>query len=340
MWREMKPESVGDECGERVARVPIAVPAILISCGLLFLMGNLNLLPVGAWELVIRLWPIALVIIGVEVIVRHLPFWPNWASVLLVIAAIGLIVGAALNWPSMYGYSYGGYSFGAQGPRVGDAGSDRTAVVEDLDEPIGRAKEAEIDLSIRVGDLRVGALDPGSGSLVRGSVGYSSNQPAPRKEVATGDEHGVFRMSSRGSTGVVLFPLVSSSGGESWDLKLNRDMPMTMLVKLDAARARLDLSALRVTDLDADVDAGSLEVTLPAVGKSRVHVKSDAAAVTLLVPDGAAARIHVISDVSGVSVDEKRFPRRGDYYESGDYAGAIGQIEIEIDADVSGITVR
>jgi hypothetical protein len=56
------------------------------------------------------------------------------------------------------------------------------------------------------------------------------------------------------------------------------------------------------------------------------------------VPVGVAASISVDSGLSSIRIDEARFPRRGDKYESRDFSSATNKLYLEI--DVGAATVR
>ena len=79
--------------GQRWRPGQITLPAILIICGILFLLSNYNLIPGGWWESAWRLWPLVLIFIGIDLILRHVGGWVATAlMVLLVIVAIVAVV--------------------------------------------------------------------------------------------------------------------------------------------------------------------------------------------------------------------------------------------------------
>jgi hypothetical protein len=46
------------------------------------------------------------------------------------------------------------------------------------------------------------------------------------------------------------------------------------------------------------------------------------------------------TDLSILTVDENRFPRKGDYYMSKDFASAENQIELELSCDLSRVQMK
>jgi len=62
--------------------------------------------------------------------------------------------------------------------------------------------------------------------------------------------------------------------------------------------------------------------------------------VEITIPEGVAARVKVQADLTPVKVNERRFPRKGDFYVSSDFDTAENRVELEIDADLSTIEVK
>jgi hypothetical protein len=127
----------------------------------------------------------------------------------------------------------------------------------------------------------------------------------------------------------------------TWDVRVNKDIPLTLDLETGAGESHIDLSALRVEDVRLKTGASSTEMTLPArAGRSRVKVQSGAASVVLHIPDGVAAHIEVESGLAGISIDPNRFPRSGSVYESTDYAQAQNKLDIRIETGVGAVEIR
>jgi hypothetical protein len=130
-------------------------------------------------------------------------------------------------------------------------------------------------------------------------------------------------------------------GGLNWTLGLNPTIPLELTLETGASESALDLSALRVTDLAIKTGASSTEVTLPAqAGQMRAKIESGAASVRVSVPSGVAARIRGHMGVGELDVDQGRFPRRSDGYESDDFETAANRVELEIQGGVGQVSVR
>jgi hypothetical protein len=127
-----------------------------------------------------------------------------------------------------------------------------------------------------------------------------------------------------------------------WDVSLNRDIPLSLKIDSGASATVLDLTDLKVVDVDIDTGASSTDISLPAsAGNTRVDIDSGAASVKVKVPAGVAARIRIKSGMSGIHVDTNRFTHiDGGVYQSNDYATAANRADISIDSGVGSIDIN
>ncbi len=132
--------------------------------------------------------------------------------------------------------------------------------------------------------------------------------------------------------------------GESldWEIRLNGEIPLNLKIDSGASSSFLDLTDLKVVDLDIDTGASSTEISLPArAGYTRVDIDSGASSIIIHIPTGVAASIQVKSGIASVIVDSTRFPRLdGGLYRSADYATAANRAEITIDTGVGSVEIK
>lgn len=293
----------------------IVFPVILILVGIGFLLSNLGLLPPNWWRQAWQLWPLILVLIGIDLIFGG----RGWGWLGLMLSLVIVVGVAAAFW---YGVGPGYFR-----PWAGGASS------QVLDEELGNLEQAEVVLEFGAGSLRVGALPLASDSLMWGKLSHEGGGEVTQR----------FRRSdSRGS-----FWLRSHGDGSwlprraEWQLRLSPRIPLDLTVKVGAADVELDLSELRVRQLHVEAGASSARVRLPATaGRTEAYVKAGAASLELEVPPGVAARIRTNLGLASLSLDERRFPRSGSEYVSPDYDTAANRLNLTIDGGVSSITVR
>lgn len=127
----------------------------------------------------------------------------------------------------------------------------------------------------------------------------------------------------------------------AWTLGLTREIPLDLKVDAGASRTRLDLRETRVRRLELKTGASETTVMLPrAAGLTDVKSEAGAASVTFIVPAGVAARVHGTVALGRITVDENRFPRFGNDYQSSDYGSATNRVDLEINGGVGSIRVR
>ena len=202
---------------------------------------------------------------------------------------------------------------------------------QNLSVPLENARSARIKLDHGAGRLNIQA-GAASTELLNGTFGAEV-------ETSTRFEGDQLRLKLRNSPHMwAWYP------GESldWDIRLNKDVPLSLKIDSGASSSVLDLTDLKVIDLDIDTGASSTEVSLPAnAGNTRVDIDSGAASLNLRIPAGVAASIRVKSGIASVNVDTNRFPRQdGGLYQSADYASAANRAEITIDTGVGSVEIK
>lgn len=131
--------------------------------------------------------------------------------------------------------------------------------------------------------------------------------------------------------------------GESldWDLRLNRDIPLSIKVDSGASSSVLDLGDLKVTDLDIDTGASSTEVNLPAAaGSTHVEIDTGASSLKVMVPSGVAASIRVKTGISTVNIAPRFTKLDGGLYQSADYTTAANRVDMTINSGVGSIEIN
>ena len=257
-------------------------------------------------------WGIVIVLAGVLLLLQPLypafNFWAIFWPLLLILAGIWFLLG-----PSLF---------------------RRDFRSETISIPLEGAVEADIRFRHGAGSLTIGALSDGSELLSGTCVGGVDMKVHRHAD----------RVKARLSTSPDVwfgFPGTMGGHGLAWDIKLNRSVPMEIDIESGASEATIDLTDLKVSELQVQTGASSTDITLPAAaGFTRVVVKSGAAAVNLHIPQDVAARIYIQSGLAGVSVDTNRFPQASGVYETPGYATAANRAEIRVETGVGSIDIR
>jgi hypothetical protein len=305
----------------RRRRGGVVGPLILIFLGGVFLLQNTGYLPPNFWVNLWRLWPVILVLVGIELLLANRIPW----LVLAGLAAVVLVLGAAVTNSGF-----------ATAPAAGNVSrTDR--------KDLGSARLAAVTVRFDAGQLNIGPLEqPTPQQLAVMTYEGPANLLPQVNYSVTGDLGRLEYLSNeRGGPGFIPF-VDGRSSAPRIDLNLNPNVPITTLsLKSGATDARLDLSALRLSDLDVSVGAASTWVRLPqAAGMTNVRIAGGASTITLEVPQGVAAQIRHRGGLSTVSIDQSRFPSAGEgVYRSPDYNTAQNKVDVNLETGVTTIQV-
>lgn len=196
-----------------------------------------------------------------------------------------------------------------------------------LDLPLEGAPSADVKVSFGGGELTVGAGRPGM--LLTGTF---EGFPAKYRIRGPGSIHVEPEAGDGWPWGTNVVP--------SWRIGLPTDVPVELQVDSGANRTVLDLGEVALRGLRINTGASETLVRLPrAAGETRVRADSGAASITLEVPPGVAARVRGRMALGSTQVDEARFPRSGNGWESPDFASAANRVEIEIQGGVGAVRV-
>ena len=279
---------------------------ILVALGVVFLLQNLGVLGWGVWGTLWRFWPVVLLLIGLNIILRGQSPWLVFG--ITVVVLIGVIAAAVLVERSR-----------------------PAAVAASFSQPLRGITGASAEISFGAGELRIGSLPAGSASLVEG-MSYPEVEQDFRRRNGTG----MLNLSVSGR-GFWTF----GERGLQMEAFFSPDVPLELVVKTGASDAQVDLSNLQVRRLQVDVGASRLSLLLPAkAGTTEAEVKAGAASVSIAIPQGVAARITAETAVGSFRVDTSRFPRAGDRYESPDFATATNRVDLRVESGVASIDIR
>lgn len=314
-------------------RGPLIAGTWLIGVGVVFLVRQSMGL---SWD---EAWPLFVILVGVASFVSTLLDWRPGASglwsftwpavwtavgVLLLLSTTGQLgtePGELIEqgWPWLLvalgvWFLIGAFFPGGSKPR------------EQLVVPLRAAGSASVKVKFGAGNLttRPAALGALLDGEFRGGVIHREHGP------------GIVELEQDTTWGM---PWLNNES--SWTIGLTREIPLDLKIETGASRARLDLRDLKLRGLELKTGASESTVLLPsAAGASDVRAEAGAASLTFIVPTGVAARIRSRMALGSNQVDEARFPRMGDSYQSTDYATADNRVDLHIQGGVGSVRVR
>jgi len=294
---------------KRKRRPSLVGPVILICLGILFLLNNLGVLPWSVWEMVFRLWPVLVIVAGLEILIGR-------RSVLgsLVVLVLTLALVAGLLWL---------FGAGIVGP---------AAETEEIVQALNGATQAEVVIAPAVGTLRIESL-PESGNLIEGTIHLRSGERLERR-FELEDETATFVLRSEGN-----FVGPFGGVGQGWDLALNPDLSLDLETFIAMGQADLDLTGLAVSDLEASMALGQITLVLPGEGSFRAKVDGAIGQIIIVIPEGMEARIRTDTALAGSQLPGG-YQRQDDVYTSPGYESAENRVDLEVDLAIGSVVIR
>ncbi len=296
-------------------------PIILVSAGILFLLNNLGLLSWDVWPALLRVWPILLIGIGLELLIGQRS---TVGSLLIVVILLGAL--SAAIWPF-----------------IGRSMANEEATVEEISQLLDGAQRADVDIQMGVGDLSLSPFPVGQDDdverLIEGQVAIRSGARITQETHRSGDTL-YYALRSGGMEGWLPWRSGKSSLTDlHWDLQLNREIPIKMQLNTGVGRAVVDLGRMNIVSLRAVAGVGETILTLPRQGNLDARIETGVGRVTIIVPQGMAARITLHRGLGDIDV-KGEYVRQGDTYTSPGYAMAVNRIEADVQCGIGELIIR
>lgn len=338
-------------------------PVVLILLGIVFLFYNLGLMTGDIWDTVLRLWPVLLIVMGLDGILRQeglvgavvliglgsvfllsnfgflaLNIWQTilrlWPIVLIAIG-FDVVIGRRSIWASLAGMVlilallFGALSlFGVR--------EDRGAALagQQVSQALEGASQARVVINPGVAAVRVTSLDDPQ-QLVSGRVAAGRGQQVRQDYSISGDQATYTLQESGGAP----FFIPGERGRWEWDLGLNPEVPIDLELGLGAGEADLELSDLNLSGLKVDMGVGQVTITLPGEGRFQAEINGAIGQMVVIVPQGVAVRAQTDTGIAAVEVPDD-YQRQEDTYTSPDYASAENRVDLELSQAIGQVVIR
>ncbi len=291
-------------------------PTLLVAGGVVFLLNSTGRLDWNVWWTLVRLWPVLLVAVGLDLLVGH----RSVLGSLLVVAVIALAFAGGV-------WLHQNPTFAARALPAG----------EEIAQPRDGATAASITLAPANGSLRVqGGSSPAN--LLEGTL-RQAGRPRVERTFAVEGGRAVFDLRGPGGDWWSPGPSPRAGAAPNWDLALAADLPTELIVHMGAGEAMLELTETAVTRVEVSQGLGASEVHLPAHGRVQARISGAIGQIVVVIPRGMEARISVSGGIAARDIAAE-FARQGDQYVSAGYLGAADAVDMEISQAIGSIVVR
>ena len=322
-------------------------PLLLIAAGVYFLLRNLGLVPDLNWGALWSLWPIFLIISGLNLIVRQFPRpYNNWLSAIVALASIALI-GAILFLPAWAPFERFMPAFEREA---------RTETINVLNEAF---EAARISIDFDSTPANLFALSDGD-EVLAGEISYTGRLELDSER--------------SGDTAIITLDTDSNSGFffvqplreplPAWNLGLTPELPIDLSLDSGSGSVIADLNSLILSEFaldggsgrlevilpggdyaaEVDVGSGAVELTLPSSGQLRLEIDGGSGRVVIMLPASLAARVELDSGSGAFQPDDRFQLDREDgdveIWETANFESASEWVEIEIDQGSGQIVIQ
>jgi hypothetical protein len=287
-------------------------PAILILVGVFALLVNGGLVPVERLDRLADLWPLILVVIGLELVVRRAlqGAAAEIAAALIVLLAIG---GAA--------------AYVALGPSIATG-------IQTLDAAgkVGSLSHATVQVDAGGATITMQGSSSLGDDLFRAHIEYSGRKPDVTLDASSGEVH-----ISQSNTSGFFF----QSRRFALTLQLNSSVPWKIAVNSGASSDVFMLATVRVVSIDVNAGASKEDITVgDPSGTVSITVNGGAPTVNVHRPPGAAASVSVSGGAASLSFDGRQSKAVGTLTaQTSDYDHASDRYQIRVDGGAANVTV-
>src|SRR5919204_4282512 len=295
----------------------LIVPLILIGIGVIVLLVNLGVLSAAALSRLADLWPLLLVIIGLQLVLNHT--LPRQQATLVGLGAAAGVVIAAIAYVTLGP----GNQFGTQ--------------TADSSQRLSGLSSATLSLDYSASSLEVRGGGSGD-SLYQAHVDYPSGENPPTFSV---DQPSGTVEISESSSSFGPFHLFGANR-RHLAVTLSDRIPWTIEIGGGASNVQLDLTAIQLANLEISGGASSVEVQLgKPKGTVQIHVSGGASNLRMHAPAGSAWNVDASGGVNGVTINGENSGGLGSFHkQSSGYDAAADRFNIEMSGGVSHLELR
>jgi hypothetical protein len=290
-------------------------PLLLITIGLVFLLVNFGFIPGVTALSLLNLWPLLLVLAGIDIAIGRR--WPL-AALGIDVAVIALGLALLATQPTFVGGPF--FVIGGTGGGERDVSVARQS-----------ATSASLSFNGGAGRFRFGG---GSAVLVEAHSNYD-DLVVRRENFDSGGEHADVRIDQNTRRSG------APSGTPDVETRIASDVATTLSVNGGAGEFIVDLRDVTLRSADLNVGAASLILTLPKpTAMVTIDVNAGASSIVIEVPDGVEVQVTTKGALLTLRSSNARVTASGNTAQTSGYDSATARVTVRVTAGVSSITIR
>lgn len=294
---------------------------VLVLIGVLFILKNLGMI-YFSWSSIWKLWPLALVLVGVAILPIKDVFKVVLTIVVLIIATIFLFTISGPGENQQRGFFHG----------FSDIPDIPPAPVE-IDQRIFEAydtsiTEAYLTFDAAAGNFKINASTSDLFEFERdgnfGKYNYSIKELGPRRDIDIELEEG---------------RVISGDMRNKVAIKLNPEPVWELKVDVGAANVEMDLTPFKVGSIKIDGGASSINIVIGRLNpQCKLKINSGASSINIRVPEDFACEVNTSTVLSSKDLPGFNKVSNGTYV-TPDFSSQSKNIIIDVDAAVSSLNI-
>jgi hypothetical protein len=297
---------------------------VLVIIGVMFILRNLEVF-YFSWHSLWRLWPLVLVLIGITIL-------PIKEGIKIALTIVVIVIGA------VFLITYPTNESGNDRWWFNRNWDDRTFNQDQSGQQIEQKIFESYDTTIHLADLDFDAaagnfrINQSTDELFEfekdgnfGRYNYSIKELGDKREIIIGLEEG---------------RIIQGDLKNQVTMKLNPNPVWDIKVDVGAANIDMDLTSFKVSQLDIDGGASSINITLGDLySDCKMKINSGASSIHIRIPEAFACEVNTSTVLS--SKDLPGFNKvTEDTYVTPDFSDKASNISIDVEAAVSSLTVE
>lgn len=322
---------------------------ILVMIGAIFLLHNFHVIHFY-WGNLFHLWPIFLVIGGVNLVfANNRSAWATILKISVVIAGFALLVFGNFNYHYSWWWPSHSYHYNSNNDNDDD---DNNSYSDDDDDSTGNRGLVKVQGSSVFNEPFTANTQIARLNLSGGGATYLLSDTTNQLFSADTREYfGKYQLEHHqdDSVYVVDFSMKDHKGHWNWgddnksnraEMKLNVNPEWEINVETGATKLDFDLTKFKLRSLKLSGGAASFTAKIgQPLAATNINVSTGVSEVTIEIPSNAACRIETDSGLSSTSFDG--FNKKDDgHYETDGFDAAKNKIYIHMSGGISDFKVR
>lgn len=285
---------------------------ILIAIGVFLFLKNLGYIDFNIFVGILDLWPLILIVIGVNMLFNKKKVVPfiTWIAFFIILILYSVF------YQNINIYNFTGNAKAELVQKNINIEKDSKTSYGEFELDIGASK---VDIDSEEEKLISAHLKSGN---LRYNESYENN-----KEIA------ILEFENKDNIGINFGRL-----NNDYNFNLNKDIIWDLDLDLGAISGELNLVEVPIKSIDLDLGAADLDVILGnKYRESFIKIDSGASDLNIIIPEGSGIKIKLDGALTATNIDDLNLNKLGDYYISSNYEDANTKLEFDIDMGAGAI---